>query len=269
MTDNKCKKSYFKRFQTKLRRRREGKTDYKHRVNMIRQDANKHAIMKVRLVVRITNTKVICDIIKAHVDGDRTLACADSSELKKYGINFGLTNYTASYATGLLVACRYLKNNDSEHIPKCFLDIGLSSSTKGARVFSAMKGAADGGLDIPHNMKKFPGYDSENPEEFGSEAFRDKLFGKVLANYMKTLMEEDPEKYKRHFQQYIKKGVNPGDLEGIYEAAFKKIKENPERPEKNKSDYSKFKEFKKERKLTLEERKSRAFDKVKTEMAGN
>lgn len=29
------------------------------------------------------------------------------------------------------------------------------------RVFGCMKGAADGGLDVPHNEKRFPGYDRD------------------------------------------------------------------------------------------------------------
>lgn len=33
---------------------------------------------------------------------------------------------------------------------RCFLDVGLVRTTTGNRVFAAMKGAADGGLDIPH-----------------------------------------------------------------------------------------------------------------------
>lgn len=33
---------------------------------------------------------------------------------------------------------------------RAFLDVGLVRTTTGARVFGAMKGAADGGLDIPH-----------------------------------------------------------------------------------------------------------------------
>ena len=33
---------------------------------------------------------------------------------------------------------------------RCFLDVGLTRTTTGNRVFAAMKGAADGGLDIPH-----------------------------------------------------------------------------------------------------------------------
>ena len=33
---------------------------------------------------------------------------------------------------------------------RCFLDVGLARTTTGARVFGALKGAVDGGLDIPH-----------------------------------------------------------------------------------------------------------------------
>lgn len=29
------------------------------------------------------------------------------------------------------------------------------------RVFGCMKGATDGGLDVPHNEKRFPGYDRD------------------------------------------------------------------------------------------------------------
>lgn len=33
---------------------------------------------------------------------------------------------------------------------RCYLDVGLARTSTGARVFGALKGAADGGLDIPH-----------------------------------------------------------------------------------------------------------------------
>ena len=57
------------------------------------------------------------------------------------------------------------------------MDIGLVRTTVGA----AMKGAADGGLHVPHNCKRFPGY--EPPEERGAEAnfdasaLADRIFG--------------------------------------------------------------------------------------------
>ena len=33
---------------------------------------------------------------------------------------------------------------------RAFLDVGLTRTTTGNRVFAAMKGAADGGIDVPH-----------------------------------------------------------------------------------------------------------------------
>ncbi len=45
-------KAYFKRYQVKFRRRREGKTDYRARKRLITQDKNKYNSPKYRLVVR-------------------------------------------------------------------------------------------------------------------------------------------------------------------------------------------------------------------------
>lgn len=44
---------------------------------------------------------------------------------------------------------------------KALLDVGLVRTTAGNRVFGAMKGAVDGGIFIPHNTKRFPGYHVE------------------------------------------------------------------------------------------------------------
>lgn len=33
---------------------------------------------------------------------------------------------------------------------RCFLDVGLTRTTTGNRVFAVMKGAADAGLEVPH-----------------------------------------------------------------------------------------------------------------------
>ena len=48
-------KAYFKRYQPKFKRRREGKTDYYARKRLCVQDKNKYNTPKYRLVVRITN----------------------------------------------------------------------------------------------------------------------------------------------------------------------------------------------------------------------
>ena len=33
---------------------------------------------------------------------------------------------------------------------RCYLDVGLARTSTGAKVFGALKGAVDGGLNIPH-----------------------------------------------------------------------------------------------------------------------
>jgi large subunit ribosomal protein L5e len=60
-------KSYYKRFQVKFRRRREGKTDYYARRRLIQQDKNKYDSKKYRFVVRRTNQRIICQVTYATI----------------------------------------------------------------------------------------------------------------------------------------------------------------------------------------------------------
>jgi len=250
-------KAYFKRFQVPKRRRREGKTDYQNRTALCKQNKDKYNAPRYRMCVRSTNTKVVCQIIYPTIAGDKVMAQALSTELPRYGIKAGLTNFSAHYATGLLLARRLLKKLDLEeafegveeadgeefHIEeevdedsrrpfKALLDIGLVRTTVGAKVFAAMKGAADGGLHVPHNIKRFPGY--EPPEEkgadanFEAEALADRIFGRHVAEYMETMEEEDEEKYKAHFAKYIEHGIGSDDVEDMYKSAHAAIRENPE-----------------------------------------
>ena len=58
---------------------------------------------KYRLVVRFTNREIIVQIIYARLQGDFILTAARSGELKRYGINHGLTNWAAGkFSTSLL-----------------------------------------------------------------------------------------------------------------------------------------------------------------------
>merc|ERR1712205_195337 len=100
--------AYFSRFQVKFARRRAGKTDYYARQRLITQDKNKYNSPKYRFVVRFMNRDVICQVVYATLAGDVCIASAYSHELPKYGMKAGLTNYAATYATGLLCARRLL-----------------------------------------------------------------------------------------------------------------------------------------------------------------
>ena len=83
------------------------------------------------------------------------------------------------------------------------------------QVFAAMKGAVDGGLDIPHSEKRFPGYDAES-KELNADVHRAHIFGGHVADYMRHLIEEDEDAYKKQFSRYIKNGVTADGMEDMY-----------------------------------------------------
>jgi large subunit ribosomal protein L5e len=231
-------KAYFKRFQVKYRRRREGKTDYYARKRLVVQDKNKYNSPKYRFVVRLTNKQVLCQVIYSKIEGDVVMASASSKDLPEYGIKFGLTNWSAAYAVGLLCARRVLTKVgladkyqgvtepngefyevealDGDSRPfKAFLDVGLRRTTTGARVFAAMKGASDGGMYIPHSEKRFPGYDASK-KTLDAETLRGYIYGEHVSSYMSMLQEDDEEAFKRQFSNFLKNDVGADDLEDLY-----------------------------------------------------
>ncbi|KAL7423662.1 60S ribosomal protein L5 [Cryptotrichosporon argae] len=286
--------AYFSRYQVKPRRRREGKTDYYARKRLVAQAKNKYASPKYRLVVRITNKQVICQIVYAKIQGDVVLTHASSRELPRYGIKHGLTNWTAAYATGLLVARRALTklgladkyegfteptgevqlvealDGDDEPRPfKAYLDVGLRRTSTGNRVFGAMKGASDGGIFIPHNEKRFPGYDPEG-KELDAEVLQKYIIGGHVAEYMESLEEEDDERFKKQFSTYLADGVGSEDIEELYTSAYEAIRADPSFTPTEK-DVAKWKQASGEyrsAKLTREQRRSRVQEKIELYKAG-
>jgi large subunit ribosomal protein L5e len=242
-------KAYFKRYQVKYRRRREGKTDYRARKRLVTQDKNKYHSPKYRLVVRFTNTDIITQIIFAKIEGDHVLAAAYAHELPRYGIKAGLTNYASAYAVGLLLARRLLNKlkmdktytgkeqatgelytvEDAKDARRPFtanLDIGLVRATTGAKVFGALKGAVDGGLKVPHNEKRFPGYDSE-AKKFDPAGLKKRIFGEHVSAYMKTLQADEPETYKQRFSNFVKNGITHDQVPELYKKAHAAIRADP------------------------------------------
>ncbi|AEO63565.1 b7b674fd-676f-45e0-bd93-a552f9ba4750 [Thermothielavioides terrestris] len=280
--------AYYSRFQTKFKRRRQGKTDYYARKRLITQAKNKYNAPKYRLVVRFTNRDIITQIVTSEINGDKIFASAYSHELRAYGIQHGLTNWAAAYATGLLLARRVLKKlgldedfvgveepdgeyklteaaetDDGERRPfKAFLDVGLSRTSTGARVFGVMKGASDGGILVPHSENRFPGYDIET-EELDAEVLKKYIFGGHVAEYMETLADDDEERYKSQFVKYIEDGVEADSLEELYAEAHKAIREDPfkkyesDAPKKSKEEWKQESLKYKKSKLTREERRQR------------
>jgi large subunit ribosomal protein L5e len=213
------------------------------------------------------------------------LCQAQSTELGRYGLTVGLKNYGASYCTGLLCARRLLQKvgldelyegntevdgevvstehgkktyyvdevDDDKRPFRALLDVGCNPTTTGHRVFGALKGGADGGLDIPHSEKRFPGYDRD-AKEYDADTHRERIFGGHVSEYMEYLEEEDNQKYKEHFAKFIAAEVEGDGLEELYESVHSKIRADPSPSEKK--AFTPDKSFKRTAKLTYDERKA-------------
>lgn len=278
--------AYFKRYQTKYRRRREGKTDYYARKRMIVQDKDKYNTPKYRLVARFSNRYATAQIISATLKGDVVWAAAYSWELRKYGLTAGLANYASAYATGLLLARRILKkfgmdgvykgietidgtkydvseNPNEERRPlKAILDVGLAATSVGSRVFSILKGVTDGGVYVPHSVKRFPGFHAGKEEgakeEYKAEVHRERIFGVHVDKYMKLLKKNNQEAYKRQFSKLDKTltEAKVDSLEKLFTKIHAEIRKNPDFKKKEaKKTPDRKHTSKRQRRLTLEQRK--------------
>jgi large subunit ribosomal protein L5e len=274
--------AHFKRFQTKYRRRREGKTDYRARKRLVTQAKDKFNTPKYRMVVRISNRYCYTQIAWATLAGDRILCQATSQELTKYDLpgTFGLKNWTACYATGLLLARRVLKKlgldtiyegqtevdgedftiEEAEDKPRPFsvcLDVGLQTTSTGARVFGALKGALDGGLLIPHSVRRFPCGEKDGHD---AELLRKYIYSGHVGEYMEQMEEDDEEMYKEHFAQYLENSVTNENMEETWQKVYDAIRANPEHKKSDRKKPAKC--LKKKAKLCASQRQARVNQKM-------
>jgi large subunit ribosomal protein L18 len=150
-----------------FRRRREGKTDYRHRLKQLKSGVP-------RAVVRKTLTKTIVQFIKYDQTGDKVLAQAVSTELKKFGWDGSCSNIPSAYLTGLLAA----KRAKGSKVKEAVLDIGLHSPTKGSKMFASLKGIIDGGVEVPHGEEVVPS-DEDVIKKMDESKFQD-IKNKIL-----------------------------------------------------------------------------------------
>jgi large subunit ribosomal protein L18 len=133
------------RYKVPFRRRREGKTNYHVRYKLILSK-------KPRVVVRKSNASTTLQLVVAEQMGDKTLLTVKSQELKSFGFTSSLGNLPAAYLTGLLFGKKMLALGIDEGVA----DIGLHASTRGNRIYAAIKGVVDAGVDVPHGAEIFP-----------------------------------------------------------------------------------------------------------------
>lgn len=130
-----------------FRRRREDKTNYRKRLALLKSK-------KTRLVIRRSLSNISVQFINFMPEGDQTIAEANSTELKKLGwVRTG--NVPASYLTGLLAG----KKAKNKKVEEAVLDMGLQISTKGSRIYAALKGVLDSGIKVPCSEEILPSED--------------------------------------------------------------------------------------------------------------
>jgi large subunit ribosomal protein L18 len=146
------------RYHVPYRRRREGKTDFRKRLRHLRSG-------QPRLVVRRTLTKTIVQVAEYHPDGDRILAQATSPELAKMGWSASASTLPAAYLTGLLAGKRAIEAG----VEMAILDGGLGKPTTGSKIYGALRGAVDGGLDVAHSEEILPSDERVRGEHLGDD----------------------------------------------------------------------------------------------------
>jgi large subunit ribosomal protein L18 len=180
------------------RRRRTGMTDYKQRLTLLKS-------RKPRFVVRKSTNNITCQIVDYSKDGDKTILSFNSKNLSKYGWKGNPGNLPSAYLVGLLCGVEAHKKK----IKKVVLDSGLFISTPGSRIYSALKGAIDSGLEIPHSDKILP------KEE--------RIKGTHITELAKRIKSENTKEYNRRFSSYLKNKLAPENVPKHFDEVKKKI----------------------------------------------
>ena len=178
------------RYRVQVRRRREGKTDFRARKALILSRLP-------RLVTRGSLRNITAQIIVAKPEGDEVLASAHSSELrKKYGWKAPTGNVPSAYLTGFICGLKAKK----EGITEAVLDIGLTAPTKGSRLFAVLNGALDAGIKIPYDEVKL---------------VKERAKGEHIAKYGK-IMGVGSEEFAAKFSKYLQQETSPEKVPELF-----------------------------------------------------
>tara|TARA_Y100000310_G_C20656568_1_gene802254 strand:+ start:1054 stop:1635 length:582 start_codon:yes stop_codon:yes gene_type:complete len=180
-----------------FRRKLKEKTDYKKRLKLLMSGSH-------RLVVRVSLNNLYVSVNKYSDEGDIVEVNIKSSALKKYGWKADTGNLPSAYLIGFIAG----KIAKQKKIEKAILDIGLRSSVKGTRIYAAVAGAIDGGLNIPMGGENLPP--------------KDRLNGTHISKYAEDI-KENKEKFESQFGGYIKRDINPVEIHKHFEEVKNKI----------------------------------------------
>ncbi|MCH8908681.1 MAG: 50S ribosomal protein L18 [Candidatus Heimdallarchaeota archaeon] len=186
-------------YRVKLRRRREGKTNYYKRRELLKSG-------ETRAIIRRSTKNIRVQLVESLSNGDKTLVASSSLELSEYGWKLSGGNIPASYLTGYLAGKRAIKAGNKTAI----LDLGLQRSTTGSRIYAALKGMIDAGVDISANEKIFP--------------TEDVLQGAHIATIAKAVKAVNDD-FKSVFSKYTKGKITPAKITDHFNSVKAAIEE--------------------------------------------
>merc|ERR1712021_155979 len=108
-----------------------------------------------------------------------------------------------------------------------------------------MKGACDGGLNIPHKDKRFPGFHVTKAEvvtnkrgkaaqiesakqTFDPKEHREHIFGGHVEKYYKSLKADNAQRFSKQFSKW-EKALGSSSFEALYKKVHASIRANPAR----------------------------------------
>jgi len=134
-----------------FRRKREGKTNYKKRLALLKSGVP-------RLVIRRSNKHVLLQLVAYQPDGEKVLATLTSKVLAKHGWTHSQKSIPAAYLTGRAFAKQLVAKQQT----KAILDLGFQKHRAGTRICAALQGVVDGGVSVPVGAEIFPPGDRIN-----------------------------------------------------------------------------------------------------------
>lgn len=134
---------------TQKRRRKEGKTDYKKRMGLLKSGVP-------RIVFRKTNKQILAQYVQSKEAKDKVVFGVVSKDLLKHGwpkeFLGSLKSIPASYLTGFLAG----KIIQSKKLETPIVDSGMTRIIKKSRFFAFLKGLVDSGVEIQCDSANFP-----------------------------------------------------------------------------------------------------------------
>lgn len=134
--------AYNTNFKVPHKRRREQATDYEQRLELLKSESP-------RTVVRTSNKHTKMHLSFYREEGDENKYFTSTEDLEGYGWEHNTGNLPAAYLAGFLMGMKAEED-------KAILDIGLQEKKSGGRVFAAVKGMNDAGLEVPAGESVFP-----------------------------------------------------------------------------------------------------------------